>query len=188
MLWLFLLGHRIFKPTNSMQTVAAPAPPGSRPITTEQLYDKLEDEDPRASNAIGSSASNHRASLKMTSHPYRQSVDKHHFDTQEEMSDEEPRVKAVRSVEQNRSSPFHPGLGGRSHSAFTNNTSPSSIFASSQLASRPSTSTLYAASQNPNGPSKHLITVLPPAILPHDPPHPRASPFASGYGPPQNFK
>lgn len=37
-------------------------------------------------------------------------------------------------------------------------------------------------------PSKHLITVIPPDCLPHDPPHPRANPQASGYGPPENFK
>lgn len=36
--------------------------------------------------------------------------------------------------------------------------------------------------------SRFLLTVVPPAHLPHDPPHPRANPQASGYGPPQHFR
>lgn len=36
--------------------------------------------------------------------------------------------------------------------------------------------------------SRFLLTIVPPAHLPHDPPHPRANPQASGYGPPQHFR
>ncbi|GAA5957504.1 hypothetical protein JCM8115_001340 [Rhodotorula mucilaginosa] len=36
--------------------------------------------------------------------------------------------------------------------------------------------------------SRFLLTVVPPGHLPHDPPHPRANPQASGYGPPQHFR
>jgi len=84
--------------------------------------------------------------------------------------------------------------GNRSYGTYTNNTSPSSIFNSSQAPAYSSPSSLYATSQAMSGspsqssPSRHLITILPPAFLPHDPPHPRTSPFASGYGPPQNFR
>lgn len=78
--------------------------------------------------------------------------------------------------------------------ASTNNTSPSSIFNSSHAQAYSSPASLYATSQAMSGgpsqstPSRHLITILPPPYLPHDPPHPRTSPFASGYGPPQNFR
>lgn len=37
-------------------------------------------------------------------------------------------------------------------------------------------------------PSRFLVTVLPPAYLPHDPPHPRTSTLCSGYGPPSKFR
>ena len=178
-----------------MQAQAAPAARETHQLSTEQLYDQLQDEadDQRVSTsnpATNGADVRHRQQVEGTSHPSRHSLEQHNIDGQEEMSDfeEHSRSKPVQSMEQHRSSPYHPGLAGRSHSGFANNTSPSSIFASSQVASRPSTSTLYPATQNPNGPSKHLITVLPPAVIPHDPPHPRTSPFASGYGPPQNFK
>ncbi|GAA5869418.1 hypothetical protein JCM3774_001448 [Rhodotorula dairenensis] len=36
--------------------------------------------------------------------------------------------------------------------------------------------------------SRFLLTVVPPTHLPHDPPHPRANPQASGYGPPEHFR
>lgn len=36
--------------------------------------------------------------------------------------------------------------------------------------------------------SRFLLTVVPPMHLPHDPPHPRANPQASGYGPPEHFR
>ncbi|KAH8930134.1 hypothetical protein BT69DRAFT_984665 [Atractiella rhizophila] len=36
--------------------------------------------------------------------------------------------------------------------------------------------------------SKYLITVIPPLHLPHDPPHPRTSPFSSGYGSTTGFR
>ncbi|GAA5985411.1 hypothetical protein JCM10908_006965 [Rhodotorula pacifica] len=40
----------------------------------------------------------------------------------------------------------------------------------------------------PNPGSRFLLTVVPPTHLPHDPPHPRANPQASGYGPPEHFR
>lgn len=36
--------------------------------------------------------------------------------------------------------------------------------------------------------SRFLLTVVPPEHLPHDPPHPRANPQCSGYGPPEHFR
>jgi len=38
------------------------------------------------------------------------------------------------------------------------------------------------------GPSRFLLTVVPPLHLPHDPPHPRTSGACSGYGPPSQFR
>lgn len=38
------------------------------------------------------------------------------------------------------------------------------------------------------GPSRYLLTVVPPLHLPHDPPHPRTSGACSGYGPPSQFR
>lgn len=38
------------------------------------------------------------------------------------------------------------------------------------------------------GPSRFLLTVVPPLHLPHDPPHPRTSQYCSGYGPPSQFR
>lgn len=54
-------------------------------------------------------------------------------------------------------------------------------------ASPSSVSQTYSAGSS-SLPSRHLITVIPPNTLPHDPPHPRANPQASGYGTPENFK
>lgn len=36
--------------------------------------------------------------------------------------------------------------------------------------------------------SRYLLTVVPPAHLPHDPPHPRVSSACTGYGPPAAFR
>ncbi|GAA5911675.1 hypothetical protein JCM5296_005870 [Sporobolomyces johnsonii] len=36
--------------------------------------------------------------------------------------------------------------------------------------------------------TRYLLTVIPPAHLPHDPPHPRTNPQCSGYGPPEHFR
>ncbi|BGP11537.1 hypothetical protein OF846_004932 [Rhodotorula toruloides] len=46
-----------------------------------------------------------------------------------------------------------------------------------------------SAAQPPAGASsRFLLTVVPPGHLPHDPPHPRSNPSASGYGPPEHFR
>lgn len=46
-----------------------------------------------------------------------------------------------------------------------------------------------SAAQSPaGGSSRFLLTVVPPSHLPHDPPHPRSNPSASGYGPPEHFR
>ncbi|BGP35521.1 hypothetical protein JCM10296v2_007359 [Rhodotorula toruloides] len=46
-----------------------------------------------------------------------------------------------------------------------------------------------SATQPPAGASsRFLLTVVPPGHLPHDPPHPRSNPSASGYGPPEHFR
>ncbi|BGP27783.1 hypothetical protein JCM10295v2_006758 [Rhodotorula toruloides] len=43
--------------------------------------------------------------------------------------------------------------------------------------------------QSPAGSSsRFLLAVVPPGHLPHDPPHPRSNPSASGYGPPEHFR
>lgn len=65
----------------------------------------------------------------------------------------------------------------------------------SRLTSPPQASTsVFSSSHSPNlasstsrNASQFLITVIPPGHLPHDPPHPRTSPFCSGYSTPDKF-
>lgn len=65
---------------------------------------------------------------------------------------------------------------------------PSSSVSAQGLAGPYSANSSMNSNNTSHLPSKHLITVIPPDCLPHDPPHPRANPQASGYGPPANFK
>jgi len=103
---------------------------------------------------------------------------------------------ANRNQLSNASSPYYNSLGSRSLSSQTNNTSPSSAYAPNRATAYSSPSSLQSSSTSLPAtisgplttPSRYLITVIPPITLPHDPPHPRISPFASGYGPAKNFQ